>query len=158
MATNIQHSIIAGRLTKKPELKQTGGGTCLCDFTIAVNFTSGTEKYTEFNECVAFGKTAENIARCFNKGDEIEVFCAKGWRTREWTSKDGSKHYKMEHRVSDFNFVGARNTQGDQVPTPVAENAAGANYASESAPKAYIPDAYLPPVGDYKSADEDLPF
>jgi single-strand DNA-binding protein len=157
MAINVQYSVIGGRLTKKPELKQSGT-SFICPFTIAVNLKNGEDQFTEYNECVAFGKTAETIARCFNKGDEIQVVCTKGWRTREWTGKDGSKHYKLEHRVSDFSFVGTKNLPTNQTPAPVAETAAGSNYASESAPKAYIPDAYFPPVGDCKSADEDLPF
>ena len=148
MATNIQHSVIAGRLAAKPELKSTRTGAFICGFTIAVNLGTGEDRYTEFNECVAFGKTAETIARCFNKGDEIEVICSKGWRTREWTDRDGGKHYKMEHRVSDFNFVGPRNTQADQEPAPSAE--------TPSAPQFTAP---MPVFDDASTTDqEDLPF
>lgn len=149
MATNIQRSQMAGRLTKKPELKQSGNDI-ICCFTIAVNIGSGENRFTEFNECVARGKTAETIARCFDKGDEIEVFCNKGWRTREWTDRDGAKHFKMEHRVSDFNFIGNKNAPTAQVPTPTEENAAGAKYAS--------PAPIPAPQFNAVSADEDLPF
>lgn len=147
MATNIQHSVIAGRLTKKPELKQTTSAPAsfICSFTIAVNLGSGDDKYTEFNECVAFGKTAETIARCFNKGDEIEVICSKGWRTREWKSADGTPRFKMEHRVSDFNFVGNRMTAPDQVPAKAPE--------TPSTPQ------FSPPTPNFEATgDEDLPF
>jgi single-strand DNA-binding protein len=148
MATNIQHSIIAGRLTKKPELKQstTEKGTLLiCTFTIAVNLGFGDKRYTEFNECVAYGNTAATIARCFDKGDEIYVYCADGWRTREWEDKDGSKHYKMEHKVNDFRFVGSKGAQGDQVSTPTAQTPSTQKFA--------------PPAPNFEATgDEDIPF
>ena len=148
MATNIQHSIIAGRLTGKPELKQSTnakGTLLICTFTIAVNLGFGDKKHTEFNECVAYGKTAETIARCFDKGDEIYVFCADGWRTREWEDKDGGKHYKMEHKVNDFRFVGNKAAQGDQVPTQAAQ--------TPPAPQ------FSPPAPNFEATgDEDLPF
>ena len=154
MATNIQHSIIAGRLTKRPELKQTGNGV-ICCFTVAVNLGSGENKYTEFNECVAYGKTAEDIARYFDKGDEIEVVCNKGWRTREWNDRDGGKHFKMEHRVSDFNFIGNKSTQGGQVSAPTAENAAGVKYAAHTADStAPLPAPNFEELGN----GDDLPF
>ncbi len=151
MATNIQHSAIAGRLTNKPELKQSTnakGTLLICTFTIAVNLGFGDKKYTEFNECVAYGKTAETIARCFDKGDEIYVICADGWRTREWTDKDGGKHYKMEHKVNDFRFLGNKNAQGDQAPALSAE--------TPSVPQFSAPA----PVFDDASAtdQDDLPF
>ena len=154
MATNIQHSTIAGRLTKRPELKQTGSGVVCC-FTVAVNLGSGENKYTEFNECVARGKTAEDIARYFDKGDEIYVVCANGWRTREWTGKDKNKHFKMEHRVSEFRFLGNKSAQGGQVSTPVGENAAGVKYASPTPnPTAPLPAPNFEELGN----GDDLPF
>ena len=91
MAINIQHSIIGGRLTKKPELKQTMNGTAVCPFTIAVNIGSGEKAYTEFNECVAYGKLAETIARHFDKGSEIFVTRQRGWRTRTLEDRGGQK-------------------------------------------------------------------
>lgn len=150
MALNVQYSVIGGRLTKKPELKQTAKGGFICAFTVAVNLGMGEDKYTEFNECVALGKTAETIARCFDKGDEIQVVCTKGWRTREWEGRDGSKHYKTEHRVSDFSFVGTKNLPNAQAPTPTAETAAGAKYAA--------PTPTPTPNFEEMKADDDLPF
>lgn len=149
MATNIQRSQMAGRLTKKPELKQSGSDI-ICCFTIAVNLGSGENRFTEFNECVARGKTAENIARYFDKGDEIEVFCNKGWRTREWTDRDGGKHFKMEHRVSDFNFIGNKSAPTAQVPTESAQTSKNAFYAA--------PTPIPAPQFEAASSDEDLPF
>ena len=148
MATNIQHSTIAGRLTKKPELKQTTtakGTLLICAFTIAVNLGYGDKRYTEFNECVAYGETAERIARLYDKGDEIYVMCADGWRTREWTDKDGNKHYKMEHKVNDFRFLGSKAAQGDQAPTQSVQ--------TPSAPQ------FAPPAPSFDVTDDpDLPF
>lgn len=150
MSINIQHSIIGGRLTRKPELKQTTSGLLVCPFTVAVNLGSGEEKYTEYNECVAYGKQAELIAKHFDKGSEIFVVCSIGWRTREWTDRDGSKHYKTEHRVSDFSFVGTKNLPTAQVPTDSAQTPKSAFYAA--------PTPIPAPQFEAASSDEDLPF
>ena len=150
MAFNLQHSIIGGRLTKKPELKQTEGGMLICPFTVAVNLGSGEDKYTEYNECIAYGKNAETIARCFDKGSEIWVVCTKGWRTREWEDRNGHKRYKTEHRVSDFSFVGTKNLPTAQAHTAPQESAVGAKYAA--------PAPITAPQFTEATSDDDLPF
>lgn len=136
---------IAGRLTKKPELKQTAEGTYVCAFTVAVNEKRNGESVPEFCECVAFGKVAENIAQHFDKGKGIFVECKNGWRTRKWNGKDGSEHYKSEYVVTDFHFVEPRATEDTQTTTPAEKTQAGANYAA--------------PAPNYADAGEtNLPF
>lgn len=150
MAFNLQHSIIGGRLTKKPELKQTEGGMLICPFTVAVNLGSNENRFTEYNECVAYGKLAEQIAKHFDKGSEICVICQGGWRTREWTDRDGTKRYKTEHRVSDFSFVGTKNLPTAQAHSAPQENAVGAKYAA--------PAPITAPQFTEATSDDDLPF
>lgn len=48
-------AILIGRMTRDPELKYTSGGKAYTNFTLAV-------QKTKFIDCVAWEKTAENIA------------------------------------------------------------------------------------------------
>ena len=67
--------ILTGRLTKQPECK-TGSGKSYAQFSIAVNRSyvgkSG-QKETDFINCVAWGTTAENLAKYQEKGSLILV-------------------------------------------------------------------------------------
>ena len=133
MAFDWKRAEIAGRLTKKPELKQTADGTFVCPFTIAVNEKRNGESVPEFCECVAFGKTAEAIAQYFDKGKAIFVSCDKGWRTRKWKGKDGNDNFKTEFVVSEFRFVDAKSAEDTQTPTADAQQPAGEEYAGRAA-------------------------
>lgn len=111
MAFDYKQAIIAGRLTRRPELKQTANGTSICAFTVATNDKDKNgESISEFCECVAFGKIAETMAQYLDKGKGVFV-CCNGWRTRKWTDKNGQAHYKTEFIVSDFRFTDPKGTE-----------------------------------------------
>ena len=61
-------AILMGRLTRDPELKYTTGGKAYANFTLAVQKT---RDEAEFIDCIAWEKTAENIAEYFRKGNRI---------------------------------------------------------------------------------------
>ena len=65
--------ILIGRLTKDPELNHAAGsGTAICRFTLAITRQFKKDE-ADFINCVAFNKTAENIAQYFTKGRQIAV-------------------------------------------------------------------------------------
>ena len=66
--------ILIGRLTKDPELKQTSSNLVYCRFTIAVDRPFSKDNATDFINCVAWRKQAENLCkyqkkRQFNRRD-----------------------------------------------------------------------------------------
>lgn len=67
--------MLTGRLTKDPELRRTTNGNSMVRFTLAVNraFRTPGQPEADFLFCVAFGKTAENVARYLHKGSLIGV-------------------------------------------------------------------------------------
>jgi single-strand DNA-binding protein len=89
---------IMGRLTRDPELRRTGSGTAVANFTVAVDRDfpdkqSG-QKETDFIECVAWKHTGEFVANYFRKGSMI---VASGrLQIRKWTDKDGNKRQSAE--------------------------------------------------------------
>ena len=101
---NIQ--IIHGRLGKDPEVKAVGD-TTVANFSVAVDkvwFDKNKEKRkrTEWFECSAWGKDAENIAKFFHKGDGILI---RGeTETRTYDDTEGVKQYARSVRVDAWEF------------------------------------------------------
>ena len=70
---NLNHVVIAGHLTRTPEIKYANSGTTITEFGIATN--SGTKERPEtfFGECVCFGGWADNLAKRGDKGLPILI-------------------------------------------------------------------------------------
>lgn len=84
---------IMGRMTKDPELRRTNSGKAVTSFTLAVDrdFEKGK---TDFIDCVAWGNTAEFVAKYFSKG---RVAIASGrLQLRDWTDNSGNKRRNAE--------------------------------------------------------------
>lgn len=65
--------VLQGNLTRDPEFKNIGT-TNVCNFGLAINrVKQGGQKETTFIEVSAFGRTADNIAKYFNKGKMILI-------------------------------------------------------------------------------------
>ena len=130
-----------GRLTRDPELRQTGSGFAVSFFTLAVDrdFSSrdGGEKETDFIDCVAWRNTAEFVSKYFSKGRMAVV--SGRLQIRNWNDKDGNKRRSAEVIVDNVYF-GDSKRDGREAAS------------QESAP---------PPVADYKEMEGDddaLPF
>jgi len=102
--------ILMGNLTRDPELRQTQSGTSVCRFSIAVNRSYNAQDgsardETCFVEIDCFGKSAENIAKFFNKGKPILV--EGRLRQDSWDDKQtGQKRTKLMVVLERFEFVG----------------------------------------------------
>lgn len=92
-------TIVAGRVAKTPELKQTTTGADVGNFSVATNRTikkkEGYEKVPEFYNVVCFGKNAINSNQFLTKGQQVIV--SGQMQTRSWEDKDtGKKVYRTE--------------------------------------------------------------
>lgn len=94
---------LVGRLTKKPELKMTNGGTQVCEFTIAVQRDKDN---ADFPQVVTFGKTAENLCKFQNKGSMIGV--SGRLQTRTYTRKDGTTAYVSEVIANNVEYLSSK--------------------------------------------------
>lgn len=93
---------LVGRLTKDVDVRQVGAkNTTNGKFTIAVNRKFDREK-VDFIPCEAWGKTAENINKFFQKGSVILVD-----GELHIDSSDGKYFTKVN--VETFSFVGSKN-------------------------------------------------
>jgi len=109
--------IIMGNLTRDPELSYTPSQVAVASFGIANNRKYKDKETTVFVDCVAFGKTAENICKFFQKGKPILITGLLNYES--WTAQDGTKRNKHSIMVNNFDFVG-----GDKPAPPKTEHAA----------------------------------
>lgn len=65
--------MIAGRLGKDAQHKQTQGGTDLCSFPVAADVGFGESKQTYWVDVTKWGKGAEGLARILRKGTAVTV-------------------------------------------------------------------------------------
>ena len=99
---NLNKVILGGRLTADPELKQTPQGVAVTSFSIAVN-RKGKDAQTDFINCVAWRKQAENIAKYCVKGTQV---AAEGRiQTRSYDHTDGTKRYVTEIVCDNVTFL-----------------------------------------------------
>lgn len=88
---------IMGRMVRDPELRRTGSGLAVTNFTVAVDRDrSGQDgqKETDFVDCVAWRQTAEFVSKYFGKGRMIVV--SGRLQITKYTDKDGNKRSRAE--------------------------------------------------------------
>lgn len=105
--------ILAGRLTRDPELRQTPNGVAVASFSLAVDkpFNKDKEKAADFFDCVAWRGTADFVSRYFEKGKPILV--EGRLQNNDYTNKDGEKRRRVEVLVENVSFIGGK----DEKPT-----------------------------------------
>lgn len=154
---NLNQSVLCGRLTADPELKQTTSGVPVCTFTLAVNRRyqpkkedgSPAQQQADFISCVAWRNTAEFLCRYFRKGSSV---CITGSiQTRSWTDQSNQKRYATEVVAEDVMFVDNKNESG-------AAPAAGADNATKGSAVPPAIDQLAAPNFEELKTDEDLPF
>lgn len=174
MSLNLNKAILAGRLTKDPELRTTTSGTTVTQFDIAVNrrgAKDGQQPQADFITVVAWRQTAEFITRYFKKGNSI---CVVGSiQTRSYTDKNNQKRTATEVVADEAYFVESKAESNPQY-AQTADNAP--QTAQNSAQQYYMQQAYtntaaqqMPLQGnaaqqeaheasDAFSSEEELPF
>ena len=111
-------ALLVGRLTKDPELRTTPGGMAVTRFTIAISesFTNKNgERETNFINCSAFGRQADNISKYCHKGSMVS---AEGRiRTSSYDAQDGTKRYTTEVVCDRVNFLSPKgSSEGGNMP------------------------------------------
>lgn len=101
----INHVVVVGRLTRKPELKFTANGTKYTQFSVAVqrNFKNNSGKYeADFINCLMWRNAAENFVKFTNKGSLVGV--EGRIQTRSY-DKDGRTIYITEVVSEGFSLL-----------------------------------------------------
>jgi single-strand DNA-binding protein len=103
---NYNRVILAGNLTRDPELRYTPNGTAVAKFSIAVNRKYKEKEETSFFDIVYFGKPAEIIAEYMKKGRPLLV--EGRLQQQRWETDEGQKRSKIEVIGENFQFLGGR--------------------------------------------------
>lgn len=119
----LNHIVIMGRLTRDPELRQTGSGVSVANFSVAVDrdFSKGEEKETDFIDCVAWRHTGEFVSKYFTRGSLIVV--SGRLQVRSYTDKDGNNRRAAEIVADNCYFGGSKNAVAATPPSPAGDYA-----------------------------------
>ena len=158
----LNHITIMGRLTRDPELRRTGSGIAVASFTLAVDRDfggrDGSERETDFIDCVAWRQTGEFVSKYFTTGRMAVV--SGRLQIRSWTDKDGNKRRTAEV-VADNVYFGDSRRDGEGAPASFGGNSYGSYGAAPAAPAYGGYSAPSAPASDFAMLDDDdaqLPF
>jgi len=143
--------IIAGNLTRDPEMRYTPKGTAVARITLAVNRTYTTEtgdkkEEVSFVEVDAWGRQAEVISQYMKKGRPLLV---EG-RLKQDTWEDKNTHQKQSKLkvvLEGFTFIDSRSAESG----PAAKPAPAPPPAAAPGPEPAEPEAA-------PSEEDDVPF
>ena len=106
----INHVVVVGRLTKKPELKFTANGTKYTQLTVATqrNFKNKDGEYeADFINCRLWRTAAENFAKFADKGSLVGI---EGRIQTSSYDKDGKTVYITEVLAESFTLLETKAT------------------------------------------------
>jgi single-strand DNA-binding protein len=123
MPLNVNTVILAGHLTRDPELRPLGGDKVVVNFSLAINrrFKGNDGEIKEestFVDCEAWGRTAELIGQYLAKGSAAYV--EGRLKLDAWQDKDGKNRSRLKVVVDNVQFVGPPKAKGG---TSTGENA-----------------------------------
>ena len=100
----INNIFIDGKLVRDVEIKLTKDGKSICNFSICNNLWYQDKEHPQFFECVAFGRTADSMAKFLKKGSDVTILGVLNQNT--WEGQDGTKHSKViiKAEVVKFQF------------------------------------------------------
>lgn len=110
-------AIIAGNLTRDPEVRYTVNKKAYARFTVAVNnrwrnANGEIQESADYISVVAWGNTAETAGKYLKKGSPVLV--EGRIRTGSYDAKDGSgKRYTTDIYVDNLIMLGSREQGGD---------------------------------------------
>jgi single-strand DNA-binding protein len=149
---NFNKVILAGNLTRDPELRYTPKGMAIAKLGLAINRTwkneaGETKEEATFVDVDAFGRTAEVIGQYLKKGRPILV--EGRLRLDTWDDKQtGQKRSKLGVVLENFQFMDSGKGDGSSGDGPRSRPPAG---PAAQAPEGVQPEAPGP-------EEDDVPF
>ncbi|MCD5325630.1 MULTISPECIES: single-stranded DNA-binding protein [Pontibacillus] len=154
--------VLAGRLTKDPDLRYTPNGVAVANFTIAVNrpFTSQQgSRDADFINCVVWRRAAENLANFMNKGSLVGV--DGRLQSRSFDNQEGKRVFVTEVVADSVQFLetkgsssGGSGSQGFQSN----QNQSGYNPNNNNNNQPKQDDPFADNGEPIDISDDDLPF
>lgn len=158
---NYNKVILAGNLTRDPQLSYLPSNTPVCEFGMAINRKWKSQDgqmrdETCFVDLRMFGRRAEVLNQYCRKGNPLMV--EGRLKFDSWEGKDGGKRSKLYVIVEEFQFIGGGGGQRTGAPQ-TARTSAPANASYGSSPAADDGSAEEgPPMDESPPVGEDIPF
>lgn len=109
---SVNKVILLGRTGKEPEMRYTGAGKAVANFSIATQEGYGENKSTAWHNIVAFEKTADVVGQYLHKGDMVFIEGRITYRT--WDDKEGNKRYATDIVADRIQLLaGKKSDDGD---------------------------------------------
>lgn len=154
MAKSVNKVILLGNVGKDPEIRSTGGGTMVANFTLATSdrfqdAQGNWQDRTEWHNLVAFKRLAEIVRDYVKKGSKL--FVEGKIQTRSWDDKEtGVKKYRTEIIVNDISLLSGREDGGGGGYSRGSSSSASVDQRQPAANDEYAQSAEI--------SDEDIPF
>jgi len=114
--------VLAGNLTRDPEVRYSSSGTAIARLGLAVNhrIKKGEDWVDEpcFIDVITFGRQAETCGEYLKKGQPILV--EGRLRLNSWTDGEGQKHSKIEVNAHREQFLAPPEGR-DRAPAPAED-------------------------------------
>lgn len=157
--TSFNRVILAGNLTRDPELRHTASGIPVVNLGLAVNLTykgkdGGRKEVVSFFTIVTWGRQAEICSEYLKKGRPILV--EGRLQSRVWEAPGGQKRTSVEVVASRINFLGRRD-EPKSTAAPLEEEltAVESNGNGETPPEE---TGLEPAATGGKTGDDGIPF
>jgi single-strand DNA-binding protein len=140
---SVNRVMLVGHLGNEVELRATGAGQPVANFSIATNETwmgkdGKRQERTEWHRIVVFGPQAEASAKYLGKGSACLV--EGRIQSREWLDKENKPHLQTEVVASSVQFLSKRKGGGDAAGETAAVESPPGTPPPGEAPA--IPDAF----------------
>lgn len=143
--------ILAGNLTRDPELRFTNNGIPVCNFGIAVNRVRSKNDEVDFFDVTVWRELGETVTNYKKRGDPILL--EGRLQFRSWEDQDGNKRNKVDVVADTVQFLSrGQGQESENGGSGGGEKAAAASGGSGGG----VPD---PNSTDFNEEDfDDIPF
>ncbi len=99
--------LLAGRLTRDPEMRALASGKHVTQFSVATTEYAGNGKERpEFHNIVTWDRLAEICGQYLAKGQQVAL--EGRLQTRQWDDADGKRHWKTEIVAAQVEMLSGR--------------------------------------------------
>lgn len=109
---SINRVVLLGNMTRDPELRRTGNGKAVTNFTLALNRYNNDE--ADFVDCVCWERIAENTAQYCSKGSKVAI--EGSIQTGSYVDKDGHNRKTVNVLCNRVEFINTNNSSNNLQP------------------------------------------
>jgi single-strand DNA-binding protein len=161
VSRSLNKAILIGNLGSDPEIRTTGGGTKVAEFSLATgrrwtDKSGQQQEKTEWHRIIAWSALADVAERFLKKGEK--VYIEGEIQYRSWEDKDGNTRYTTEINARELMMLGGR--EGGSAPSDrgASQPARSRQPASAGKQETKKEPTYDDFSTDFPGEDDDLPF